>query len=68
MSMLPHWVVTAYDYMLCQIEKCVDMLEENVDEHPELIVDLIEAQEYFTFMRKKYRTMVEEGDMFVYAD
>jgi hypothetical protein len=44
------------------------MLEENVDEHPELIVDLIEAQEYFTFMRKKYRTMVEEGDMFVYAD
>ena len=42
------------------------MLEENVDEHPELIADLIEAR-YFTFMRKKYRTMVE-GDMFVYAD
>lgn len=68
MNMLPHWVITAHGYMLRQIEKCVDMLEEHVDEHPELMVDLIEAQEYYTYLRKEHRHMTEGGDMFVYAD
>jgi hypothetical protein len=54
--------------MLRQIEKCVDLLEEHVDEHPELMADLIEAQEYFTYLHKEHRHMTEGGDMFVYAD
>lgn len=66
--MLPEWVIIAHSYMLRQIEVCVDILEENVDEHPELMSDLIEAQEYYTYLKKEHKNMTDGGDMFVYAD
>ena len=66
--MLPEWVLIAHSYMLRQIEACVDILEENVDKHPELMSDLIEAQEYYTYLKKEHKNMADGGDMFVYAD
>ena len=66
--MLPEWVIIAHSYMLRHIEVCVDILEENVDEHPELMSDLIEAQEYYTYLKKEHKNMTDGADMFVYAD
>ena len=66
--MLPQWVIIAHSYMLRQIEACVDILEENVDKHPELMSHLIEAQEYYTYLKKEHKNMTDGGDMFVYAD
>ena len=66
--MLPEWVLIAHSYMLRQIEVCVDILEENVDKHPELMSDLIEAQEYYTYLKKEHKNMTDGVDMFVYAD